>query len=526
MEGIMNSSEALTDLNFTKKKVIKTNSYILLGIILFLGLSFRLYGLDYQSMWTDELASWEIAQKNDLKSIIDETIHNDQFPPLYYFLIHYIQKYLGDSELILRFPSAVGGLLSVLAIFFLGRRLYSEKEGLVAAAMMAVMWCPIYYSQEARNYIFLILFSILSVHFWLPIIECLESNRKPQKRDLTFYVIFSILCCYTHYFGGYLIALQGLAAVILFLRKRTAWGYILLIYLLIGVAFSPWLPAFLHHLNAASPGGSKLNKPISLTLFLKFIGFIFNAQKSPFVHLETYSRFDIIVSASIMLTTLGLIFSLFFRKIFSYIKNDRSSIRLKWYLDPDIILLLWLVIPFLLIYIVGKISFFVFSYRYFLISLPPAYLLLSRSITKLFSSLKLQSIVASMFVIIFAIHLIYYKEYYSKPDKYQYREAVNYVIENDKYYSESKIIGYAFDNLFDYYLQRKGFTKKVDLYVNWKKDMQTMQDQINLIEAKYVWLVSAHLSPDEKFIDHFSSKYKIIKNQQFIEANVWLFEKI
>jgi len=45
-------------------------------------------------------------------------------------------------------------------------------------------------------------------------------------------------------------------------------------------------------------------------------------------------------------------------------------------------------------------------------------------------------------------------------------------------------------------------------------------------DNKYLWLISANLTPDEEFIKCLLKNYKIIHNQNFILANVWLFEKL
>ena len=121
---------------------LKLTILFLIVIVIF-GSVLRIYGLGYQSLWTDELASWDITRKDNLKSVINETIKDD-LPPGYYIFQYYIQKYFGDSEIVLRIPSVFGGLLCIIAIFILGSRLYSEKECLIAAALMSITWCPIY----------------------------------------------------------------------------------------------------------------------------------------------------------------------------------------------------------------------------------------------------------------------------------------------------------------------------------------------------------------------------------------------
>jgi heme/copper-type cytochrome/quinol oxidase subunit 2 len=389
---------------------------------------------------------------------------------------------------------------------------------------MTVLWCPIYYSQEARAYIFLILFSILSIYYWIPIVEDLKNNLKPNKRDIIFYVIYSSLCCYTHYFGGYFIALQGFGTVVLFLSKKSAWGAILLIYACIVLAFSPWIPVFFSHLRMGSSALAISPKPISLIYLLKFIGFVFNAQKSTFIPFSSYTTVDVIISTSIILLTTGLIVSLAAIKFYNYFIGKKRKVDTQYALDRELLLYCWLVIPFLGLFITRKIP--KFDYYYLLISLPPAYLLISKSITTLFTKPKIHAIVAVVFCALFAIHLIYDKKYYSEPNKEQFREAVQYAVENDRRYPESKIIGFTYDRFFDYYLKRNGSAKRIDLYINDKKGVVSETGKIDLIGNKYLWLISAHLTPDEKFINCLLKDYKIIHNESFILANAWLFEKL
>ena len=512
-------------MQFTKENgIAPKRAFVILIGLLVLGALFRFYGLGFQSLWTDELASWDISSRESLAAVIDETIENDHYPPGYYILLHYVIKYLGDSEAMLRMPSAIAGLLCIIALYFLGSRLYSNKEGLIASAIMAVLWCPIYYSQEARAYIFLLLFSILSIYYWIPIVEDLKNNLKPNKRDIIFYVVYSSLCCYTHYFGGYFIALQGFGSVVLFLRKKSAWGSILLIYACIVIAFGPWIPVFFGHFKMGSSALAIAPKPISLIYLLKFIGFVFNAQKSTFVPVSSYSTVDVIISTSIILLTTSLIVSLAAIKFYNYFIGKKSKVNTQHTLDPELLLYCWLVIPFLGLYMTRKIP--KFDYYYLLISLPPAYLLISKSISTLFTKPKIQALVAVVFCVVSVIHLIYDKKYYSEPNKEQFREAVQYAVENDRRYPESKIIGYTFDRFFDYYLKRNGSAKRVDLYINDEKGVISKTDKIDLIDKKYLWLISAHLTPDEKFINCLLKDYKIIHSQNFILANVWLFEKL
>ena len=88
----------------------------------------------------------------------------------------------------------LAGWLCILTIYLLGKRLYSEREGIIAALFFAVFWAPIYFSQEARVYSMLILLSILTSYFWWGVMLGLRYARDLPTRDAALYVICAILC--------------------------------------------------------------------------------------------------------------------------------------------------------------------------------------------------------------------------------------------------------------------------------------------------------------------------------------------
>ncbi len=144
----------------------KRVNLVILILLIALGMFLRFYKIEKESLWNDELASWEMSNKESLKEVIRETAE-DVHPPGYQILLFFVIKYFGDTEFWLRFPSAASGVFSILLIFLIGRRIYSDYEGLIASTLMAILWFPIYYSQEARVYSLLLLFSMLSFYLWI-----------------------------------------------------------------------------------------------------------------------------------------------------------------------------------------------------------------------------------------------------------------------------------------------------------------------------------------------------------------------
>ena len=167
----------------------------------------RLYGLDAQSLWSDELATWRQSHQPTISAVIENGVRPTLYPPAYPVLIYFVEKNVGDLEIALRLPSAVAGMLSIIAMFFLAKQLYTVREGVIAAGLMAFSYQPIYYSQEARAYSLLLLFAILSAHFWFRMREQLEAHGRLSAATAAAYVACASVAQHLHHFGLLLVAL-------------------------------------------------------------------------------------------------------------------------------------------------------------------------------------------------------------------------------------------------------------------------------------------------------------------------------
>jgi 4-amino-4-deoxy-L-arabinose transferase-like glycosyltransferase len=120
---------------------LHSRAFLVLLAIMLLGAVLRFSGLGFQSLWSDELASWDISTRETMSQVIGG-VQSDDHPPLYYLILRFAQWIFGDSEWALRLPSAVAGWLCIPAIYLLGKRLYSEREGIFAALFLTVFWAP------------------------------------------------------------------------------------------------------------------------------------------------------------------------------------------------------------------------------------------------------------------------------------------------------------------------------------------------------------------------------------------------
>ena len=168
-------------------------SATLLGIF-FLGLTLRLYGLDASSLWWDEVKT-VTAARLDFLPMLNFQARDSVHPPLLYMVTGSFMSLFGDSDFVVRLQAALLGALAVLLTYKLGEVLWSRREGVIGAFLLAVNAYHIHYSQEARHYSLMVFLAILSLIFLL---KALKEDKKGM------WVLFALctgLNIYTHYYA-------------------------------------------------------------------------------------------------------------------------------------------------------------------------------------------------------------------------------------------------------------------------------------------------------------------------------------
>jgi hypothetical protein len=216
----------------------KRAPFVLLLLICLLGAGTRLTGLDTRSLWEDEGWTLVLIESSDLPTVV-RTLALDQHPPLFFIFQRLWRDATGESELALRLFSAFVGLLSVAVLYQVGRALWGAKVGLIAASLLAVWDFPIDVAQDARQYSLLLLFSLLSTLFYLRYL------RQAGRGTGLAWWAFSVAALYTQYLAVFVLAWQALYLFLVPLG-RPRWGDFALRFALIGLAFAPWLPIFIH----------------------------------------------------------------------------------------------------------------------------------------------------------------------------------------------------------------------------------------------------------------------------------------
>jgi mannosyltransferase len=163
------------------------------------------------SFWDDEVATISAAGRSPgqllmlLQSV--DAVHG-----LYYFLMHYWTSVFGFSELAMRLPSAAAVALACAGTVVIGRRMGSDRIGLAAGFVLALLPRMVWAGTEARQSAFTALFAVALT---LLLIRAWQSNR---VGDWLLYGVCAVLGVWMFMF--FALAVASHAAAALFLKRR------------------------------------------------------------------------------------------------------------------------------------------------------------------------------------------------------------------------------------------------------------------------------------------------------------------
>ena len=250
MNGIRRLSKRMT--NFLDSKW-GGRAMLLLAIAIFLSLT--LTRLTASSIWFDEAYSAYLTRYNlaDLTHYTAIDVH----PPLYYYLLKGWTALFGDSVVIYRSLSVVLGVVALVLIYFLIKKLFSRKAASLTTFLVAISPMFVRYGTETRMYMLVVAIAVAAT---LVFYKLLHSTK---KRWAIIYGLLISLGMWTHYFTA-VIWLSHWIYRYIYLRRHDLRGrqlaraYFdsnwLLAYGLAITCYLPWLPVALKQMSGLGGG--------------------------------------------------------------------------------------------------------------------------------------------------------------------------------------------------------------------------------------------------------------------------------
>ena len=518
----------------------------LLAIIL-IGLFLRVYQLGTQSIWYDE--SFSIWTSNLAVPQIVPTVAAAAQPPLYYFLLHYWMMVFGTSASAVRLLSVLFGVLAIPMIYVVGRQLFNKEAGLVGALILALSSFNIWYSQETRMYSLMVFLALLSMYFFL----CLL-----QRSTLALsagYVLSTMLLLYTHYYGMFVVIAQNIYIVtLLVLSKRHTYKlrHWIGLQAIVLALFAPWMVVVL---SSQSVAGGVLSSQ-SVAGALHMIAW-WHPQPTAVTLIFTYELYsgtagliadsDTVVLLAKVLSALFLglsVFSLFaYQKVrgamdwkapLKSLESYSWEVRIRIQdLTPVYFLAVWLLAVNLIPFVISLVSTPpIYFFRYTIAASVALYLLVGKGTANINNKPTKLAVIG----VVAALSVASLPSYYFGVTRDQNREATSLIDANAK--SGDVVLIYPdFVNItFNYYNNRTDVAVKQISYGNGlvnnpEATTEALQSDVNGHDR--VWFYDGALgTPTENFTLNFlnESYAKIYVKSYYIynkysSWEVYLYEK-
>jgi len=114
----------------------------------------------------------------------------------------------------LRLPAVLAGVLSVWAVFWLGKQVLDRRQAIIAAALLTVSYHHVWFSQNARGYTGLLLFTLVATGLFV------EGMRRPARGLWLLYAISFAAAMYVHLTAVFVFAAHGLVYIGMFAKGR------------------------------------------------------------------------------------------------------------------------------------------------------------------------------------------------------------------------------------------------------------------------------------------------------------------
>ena len=183
------------------KKIKNYNLALYLSfLIIFIGIIFRFYNIDFENLWFDEIVSYWIS---DPKISIFESYQRNNIgegtPFLFNFLIKILHNIFGYTQNVGRYFSFVISSLSILSIIYLAKIIKNNNSFLLIIFLVSMNIFLIKYAQELRVYSLVFFFCSMTLIFYFKILKE-NTNNKYLSKNSFYFIIFQILSILSHPF--------------------------------------------------------------------------------------------------------------------------------------------------------------------------------------------------------------------------------------------------------------------------------------------------------------------------------------
>ncbi len=401
-----------------------------LFIILVPALFLRIYLLlNRGTFWFDENFSIHFSTLSSWSDTIKYWILETN-PPLHMmFLKAYLPFVNENNEILVRLPSLIFSIGSIILLYVLAQKIFSRRAAIVSASLFTISTLNLLTSVEARVYSLLTFLTILSFYLFHRLAFKDRLNTHKDSKYWVLYFIVNLFILYSHLTGALVLLCQFITLVALKTRKENFWSWIKLNSLAVGLYMIWFIPS----------AYSKMNLNLGTAWYFETNGDILNLLFSPV--------FNTVVSG-FQETLFFIVFMLICYLLVKEIKTDRPKDR-----NLLILVSLWALLPPILSALLG-----VFVLKYTVIAYPALYLFYSYFLDKYVPNKKIFAVV---FVTVLVLSLPQTYDLVSRPI-FSWKDITGYIESNE---TEDSMTMIPFMETLSFNKYYKGNRPVVGVYV-------------------------------------------------------------
>ena len=277
----------------------------------------------------------------------------------------------------------------------------NKRVGLIASALLCLNVFHLYYSQEARPYELLMLFTIVAFYNFIRLL------KSPSLSKAIFYGLSVGLLLLTHFFGLFIILAQGFIGLSYLVRSDKKVRIKLALQFVISVA-------------------------IAVVFFIPSIKILIKVSEIkefwiPPTTIDTIKQiFKDFCGNSDVILIMGIFAFIYF--LFILLKQKKG--KENNYLFSGTILFLWVIIVLMVPIIRSYLVVPMIISRYFITILPAIILMIAMGIDACkYHRLSIGFLI--VFLIVSSYEIVFHSNYYTRINKEQFREGTNFIKANN-----------------------------------------------------------------------------------------------
>lgn len=469
----------------------KLQVYIIPAILFVICFCWKLFFITQRDICIDEPFTIFNAQKS-LGDIVQLNANGEPNPPLFMILLHYWLRLFGDEAQAVRLLPLLFNSITVLFIYFTGKRFFNFQAGLVAACLFIFSNIHFFHGLEVRTYSLFSMATAASLYFFMVYLK----NNKSIK-SLIWLIIFNLIMVYSHYFGWFVIFSQFICGF-LYIRNFKLLLRLQIPTIATVIGYLPMVPIIIRQFMDKSSRGTWVKPPTPIE-YLNHLLLFFNNKE--------------VMLVLILVVTLGVIFTLYllFKK------------KWKGFSKSLVVLLIWWFVPYTIMYMVSyEVPMFIG--RYVLFNTIGLYLFIAALVSFLFQNNKYLEAIAGIAIVAFMM-----LNFSTRSKVFGHREiknTVDFIKTHEGNPGNRIIILYPnwSDFLFMYHYDRSLFHDpdnfseaclRKKIFHVWS--LTQAKEIINRNKGKRIILFkdSNSTQPEERFLEYLDSTYNSVEKAFF-----------